>query len=168
MPGTTQSRLLVAAVLAIACAGEPTAPSPPELSGSWRGANAVAALEVRLSNVSVTFPCPAFGCSGQQTVERIRLEGTYRDLRTGEVVDLVTDTERRTDGLVDFTLYMRDDGRSQFEGITYATTRLVGWAVDAGTIEATLLTDYQKSSGGNSITWTTWSADSSALTLRRR
>jgi hypothetical protein len=70
--------------------------------------------------------------------------------------------------VVDFTLYMRDDGRSQFEGITYATTRLVGWAVDAIAIEATLLTDYRKSSGGNAISWTTWSADSSALTLRRR
>jgi hypothetical protein len=101
-------------------------------------------------------------------MEQIRLEGTYRNLTTGESIDLVSDTQRRTDGLVVFTLFMRDDGRSQVEGITYATTRLVGQVANATTIEATLLTDYQRSSGGNSISWTTWTADSSALTLHRR
>lgn len=132
------------------------------------GVNAVAALEFRLDNVTVSYPCPAFGCSGTQTTEQIRLQGTYRNVRSGETIDLTADTQRRFDGLVNFTLYVRVDGLSQAAGITYATTRLVGRAVDDGTIEATLLTDYQRSSGGSSISWTTWSADSSAVTLRRR
>jgi hypothetical protein len=118
--------------------------------------------------VLVSYPCPAFGCSGQYTVEKVLLQGTYKNLQTGEAVPLATDTERRTDGLLLFTLYMRDDGLSPLDRITYATRRLVGQATDAGTIEATLFTDYQRSSGGSSISWTTWSADSSVLTLRRR
>jgi hypothetical protein len=156
-------------LLAIACSRDPiTAPHLPDLSGTWAGANAVVALDINLSNGSVTYPCPPFGCTGQQTMEQIRLVGTYRNQTTGETIDLVSDTQRRTDGLVVFTLFMRDDGRSQVEGITYATTRLVGQATDATTIEATLVTDYQRSSGGSSISWTTWSGDSSAVTLRRR
>ena len=67
-----------------------------------------------------------------------------------------------------FTLFVRDDGLSQAGGVTYATTRLVGQVTNATTIEATLVTDYARSSGGNSISWTTWTGDSTTLTLYRR
>jgi len=168
MAGNAQPPHLLIALLAIACSGNPAAPDQLDLSGTWAGANAVAVLDFRLSNRSVTSPCPPFGCTGQQTIAQISLEGTYRNLTTGESIDLVSDTQRRTDGLVVFTLFIRDDGRSQFEGITYATTRLVGQAANATTIEAYLVTDYQRSSGGNSISWTTWTGDSTTLTLHRR
>jgi hypothetical protein len=158
----------VLAIFAIACSGNPAAPRQLDLSGAWAGANAVAVIDIRLSNASVTSACPQFGCTGQQTMEQIRLEGTYADLRTGESIPLVSDTQRRTDGLVVFTLFVRDDGLSQAVGVTYATTRLVGQVANDTTIKAMLVTDYQRSSGGNSITWTTWTGDSTALTLYRR
>ena len=150
------------AILAIACSGDPAAPRPLDLTGAWSGANSVVILDLRLSNATVTYPCALFGCTGQQTMEQIRLEGTYGDLRTGESIDLVSDTQRRTDGLLVFTLFGRDDG------VTYTTTRLVGQVANTTTIEATLVTDYARSSGGNSITWTTWTGDSTTLTLYRR
>ena len=100
MPSIARPQHLLMAILAIACSEHPTAPDLPDLSGTWAGANAVAVLDVRLSNVSVTYPCPPFGCSGQQTVQQIRLDGRYGNLRTGESIDLVSDTQRRTDGLV--------------------------------------------------------------------
>jgi len=156
------------AILAIACSGNPAAPRQLDLSGTWAGANSVVVLDVRLSNATVTYQCALFSCSGQQTMEQIRLEGTYGNLRTGESIDLVSDTQRRTDGLMAFTLFVRDDGLSQADGVTYATTRLVGQVANATTIEATLVTDYARSSGGNSITWTTWTEDSTTLTLYRR
>ena len=150
------------AILAIACSGNPAAPRQLDLTGAWSGANSVVVLDLRLSNATVTYPCALFGCTGQQTMEQIRLEGTYGDLRTGESIDLVSDTQRRTDGLLVFTLFGRDDG------VTYTTTRLVGQVANTTTIEATLVTDYARSSGGNSITWTTWTGDSTTLTLYRR
>jgi len=169
MPGNARPERLLVAILALACSEQhPAAPDQLDLSGTWAGANSVATIDVRLSNVFVTYPCGLFSCTGQQTVEQIRLQGTYGNLRTGESIDLVSDTQRRTDGLVVFTLFMRDDGLSQTEGVTYATTRLVGQAVNDTTIDATLVTDYQRSSGGSSISWTTWSGDSSTLTLYRR
>jgi len=155
-------------ILAIACRGNPAAPRQLDLTGEWFGANSIVVLDLRLSNATVTYPCPLFGCTGQQTMEQIRLEGTYRDPRTGESIDLVSDTQRRTDGLLAFTLFVRDDGLSQAAGVTYATTRLVGQVVNATTIDAALVTDYARSSGGNSITWTTWTQDSTTLTLYRR
>jgi hypothetical protein len=150
------------AILAIACSENPAAPNLPDLSGAWSGANSVVALDVRLSNATVTSPCGMFGCTGQQTTEQIRLEGTYGDLITGESIALLTDTQRRTDGLMAFTLFGRDDG------VTYTTTRLVGQVANATTIDVMLVTDYARSSGGNSISWTTWSQDSTTLTLYRR
>ena len=155
-------------ILAIACSGNPAAPRQLDLTGEWSGANSIVVLDLRLSNATVTYPCALFGCTGQQTMEQIRLEGTYGDLRTGQSIDLVSDTQRRTDGLLAFTLFVRDDGLSQADGVTYATTRLVGQVANATTIDATLVTDYARSSGGNSITWTTWTQDSTTLTLYRR
>ena len=168
MPSNGQPPHLLMAMLAIACSGNLAAPRQLDLSGTWAGANAVAVLDIRLSNASVTYACPQFGCTGQQTMEQIKLEGTYRNLRTGESIDLASDTQRRTDGLVVFTLFMRDNGISPADTVTYATTRLVGQVANATTIEATLLTDYQRNSGGNSMTWTTWTGDSTALTLYRQ
>jgi len=168
MPSKAQCPHLLMAILAIACSGNPAAPRQLDLTGAWSGANSVVVLDLRLSNATVTYPCALFGCTGQQTMEQIRLEGTYGDLRTGESIDLVSDTQRRTDGLMAFTLFVRDDGLSQADGVTYATTRLVGQVANGTTIEATLVTDYARSSGGNSITWTTWTGDSTALTLYRR
>lgn len=168
MPSKAQCPHLLMAILAIACSGNPAAPRQLDLTGAWSGANSVVVLDLRLSNASVTYPCALFGCTGQQTMEQIRLEGTHGDLRTGESIDLVSDTQRRTDGLVAFTLFVRDDGLSQVDGVTYATTRLVGQVANATTIEAMLVTDYARSSGGNSITWTTWTGDSTTLTLYRR
>ena len=168
MPSKAQWPHLLMAILAIACSGNPAAPRQLDLTGAWSGANSVVVLDLRLSNATVTYPCALFGCTGQQTMEQIRLEGTYGDLRTGESIDLVSDTQRRTDGLVVFTLFVRDNGLSPADTVTYATTRLVGQVADATTIEATLVTDYARSSGGNSITWTTWTGDSTTLTLYRR
>ena len=168
MPSNAQPQHLLIAILAIACSGNPTAPPQLDLSGTWAGTNSVAILDVRLSNASVTYACAPFSCTGQQTMEQIKLEGTYRNLLTGESIDLVSDTQRRTDGLMAFTLFVRDDGLSQADGVTYATTRLVGQVANDTTMEATLLTDYARSSGGNSISWTTWTGDSTALTLHRR
>lgn len=168
MPSKFQWPHLLLAILAIACSENPAAPRPLDLTGAWSGANSVVALDVHLSNATVTYPCPPFGCSGQQTSEQIRLVGTYGDLRTGESIDLVSDTERRLDGLMVFILFVRDDGLSQTAGPTYTTRRLVGQVVDATTIEATLMTDFARSSGGNSISWTTWTADSTTLTLHRQ
>ena len=162
MPSKAQWPHLLVAILAIACGENPAAPRPLDLTGEWSGANSVVVLDLRLSNATVTYSCPLFGCDGQQTVERIRMEGTYGDLRTGESIDLASDTERRADGLLVFTLFGRDDG------VTYATTRLVGQVGNATTIEVTLVTDCARSSGGNSITWTTWTGDSTTLTLYRR
>ena len=162
MPSKAQWPHLLMAIIAIACSGNPAAPRQLDLTGAWSGANSVVVLDLRLSNATVTYPCALFGCTGQQTMEQIRLEGTYGDLRTGESIDLVSDTQRRTDGLLVFTLFGRDDG------VTYTTTRLVGQVANATTIEATLVTDYARSSGGNSITWTTWTGDSTTLTLYRR
>ena len=162
MPSKAQWPHLFMAILAIACSENPAAPRPLDLTGTWSGANSVVALDLRLSNATVTYSCPLFGCSGQQTMEQIKLEGTYRDLRTGESIDLWSATERRADGLMAFALFGRDDG------VTYASTRLVGQVANETTIEATLVTDYARSSGGNSITWTTWTADSTTLTLYRR
>jgi hypothetical protein len=162
MPSKAQCPHLLMAILAIACSRNPAAPRQLDLTGAWSGANSVVVLDLRLSNATVTYPCALFGCTGQQTMEQIRLEGTYGDLRTGESIDLVSDTQRRTDGLLVFTLFGRDDG------VTYTTTRLVGQVANATTIEATLVTDYARSSGGNSITWTTWTGDSTTLTLYRR
>jgi hypothetical protein len=168
MPSKAQWPHLLMAILAIACSGDPAAPQPLDLTGAWSGANSVAALDLRFSNATVTYPCALFGCTGQQTMEQIRLEGTYGDLRTGESIDLVSDTQRRADGLVVFTLFVRDDGLSPADTVTYATTRLVGQVANVTTIEATLVTDYARSSGGSSITWTTWTGDSTTLTLYRR
>jgi hypothetical protein len=168
MPSKAQWPHLLMAILAIACSGDPAAPQPLDLTGAWSGANSVAALDLRFSNATVTYPCALFGCTGQQTMEQIRLEGTYGDLRTGESIDLVSDTQRRADGLVVFTLFVRDDGLSPADTVTYATTRLVGQVANVTTIEATLVTDYARSSGGSSITWTTWTGDSTTLTLHRR
>ena len=97
----------------------------------------------------------------------INLHGTYTDLRTDEVIDVVTYTQRRADGGVYLELFMREEG-SYATSVTYATTRFVGRAENDSTIQGTLLTEYQQSSGGSSISWTTWSADSSTITLRRR
>ena len=168
MPSKTQWPHLLVAILAIACSGNPAAPRALDLTGAWSGANSVVALDLRLSNATATYPCALFGCTGQQTMEQIRLEGTYGNLRAGESTDLVSDTQRRPDGLMAFTLFVRDDGLSQADGVTYATTRLVGQVANATTIAATLVTDYARSSGGNSITWTTWSGDSTTLMLYRR
>jgi hypothetical protein len=168
MPSKAQWPHLLVAILAIACSDNPAAPGPLDLTGEWSGANSVVALDLRLSNATLTQSCPLFGCDGYHTVERIRMAGTYGDMRTGESIDLASDTERRADGLMVFTLFVRDDGLSQAEGVTYATTRLVGQVVNATTIEATLVTDCARSSGGSSITWTTWSQDSTTLTLYRR
>ena len=168
MPSKAQWPRLLMAILAIACSENPAAPRPLDLTGAWSGANSVVVLDLHLSNATVTYPCAEFGCTGQQTTEQIKLEGTYRDPRTDESIDLVSDTQRRTDGLLVFTLFVRDDGRSQVEGITYATTRLVGQVANDTTINAYLVTDYMRSSGGNSISWTTWTGDSTALTLHRR
>jgi hypothetical protein len=165
---TLSPRLLVVALLAVACAEPAAAPRALDLSGLWVGANDVAALELRLDNATFTAPCPNFGCSGSYVVEQIKLQGTYRNLRSGESIELSSETQRRPDGIVSFTLYMKDNGVSPLDTITYATTRLVGQAVDASTIDARLLTDYQRSSGGSSVSWTTWTADISTLTLRRR
>lgn len=159
---------LLMAILAIACSENPAAPQPLDLTGAWSGANSVVALDLRLSNATVTYPCALFGCTGLQTMEQIRLEGTYGDLRTGESIDLASDTQRRTDGLIVFTLFGRDDGLGPADTVTYATTRLVGQVANATTIEAYLVTDYARSSGGSSITWTTWTGDSTTLTLYRR
>lgn len=93
---------------------------------------------------------------------KVKLEGTYRDVRTGESLDLTSCTQLRTDGLIGFDLFLRDDGE------TYAKTRLVGRVATATTIDASLFTEYQRSSGGDTITWTTWTADSATLVLRRR
>ena len=88
-------------LLLVACTGN-EATGPPDLTGSWTGANTVAALDVRLSNVVRVFPCGiTFGCSGSVTVAMIRLEGAL-------------------------------------DTVTYVTTRLVGRAVDDGTIAAAL------------------------------
>ena len=168
MPSKAQPLHLLMAILAIACSGNPAAPRQLDLTGAWSGANSVVILDLRLSNATVTYPCALFGCTGQQTMEQIRLEGTYGNLRTGESIDLVSDTQRRTDGLVVFTLFARDDGLGPTDTVTYATTRLVGQVANATTIEATLVTDYARSSGGNSISWTTWTGDSTTLTLYRR
>lgn len=168
MPSKAGLRHLLTAIVVVACAENPAAPQPLDLTGAWSGANSVVALELRLSNATVTYPCGLFGCTGQQTMEQIRLEGTYEDLRTGESIDVVSDTQRRTDGLMAFTLFARDNGLSPADTVTYATTRLVGQVANATTIEATLVTDYARSSGGNSITWTIWTGDSTTLTLYRR
>jgi hypothetical protein len=168
MPSKAQCPHILIATLVIACSGNPAAPRRLDLTGGWSGANSVVVLDLRLSNATVTYPCAPFGCTGQQTMEQIKLEGSYRDLRTGESIDLVSDTERRADGLLAFTLFVRDNGLSQADGVTYATTRLVGQVANDTTIEATLLTDYARSSGGNSISWTTWTQDSSELTLHRQ
>jgi hypothetical protein len=168
MPGKIQCAQLLMASLAIACGESPAAPQQVDLTGAWAGGNSVVALDLRLSNAIVTSACPAFGCTGQQTTEQVRLVGSYADLRNGESVDLATDTERRADGLLVFILFVRDDGLGPLNGVTYATRRLVGQVVDANTIEATLMTDYARSSGGNSISWTTWTQDSTTLTLNRR
>ena len=169
MPSNWQWPHLLIAMLAIACTGNPAAPRQlDDFTGTWAGANAVASLDFHLSNASVTYPCPQFGCTGQQTMEQIRLEGTYGNLRTGESINLVSDTQRRTDGLMVFTLFVRDNGLGPADTVTYATTRLVGQAANATTINAYIVTDYQRSSGGSSISWTTWTGDSSALTLHRR
>ncbi len=168
MPSKTQWPHLLVAIFAIACSENPAAPGPLDLTGEWSGANSDVAFDLRLSNVTVTQSCPLFGCDGYRTVERVRMEGTYGDLRTGESIDLASDTERRADGLMVFTLFVRDDGLSQADGVTYATTRLVGQVANATTIEATLVTDYARSSGGSSITWTTWTDDSVTLTLYRQ
>ena len=162
MPSKAQWPHLIVAILAIACSENPAAPRPLDLTGAWSGANSVVALDLRLSNATVTQSCPLFGCSGQQTVERIRMEGTYRDLRTGESIDLGGDTERRADGLMVFTLFAWDDG------VTYAATRLVGQVTNDTTVDATLVTDCARSSGGNSVSWTTWTGDSTTLTLYRQ
>ena len=168
MPRKTQYRHLLVATLAIACAENPAAPRAPDLTGTWSGANSVVALDLRLSNATVTYACPLFGCTGEQTTEQIRMTGSYADLRTGESIDLAGDTERRADGLLVFTLFVRDDGLGPANGVTYTTRRLVGQVVDANTIAATVMTDYARSSGGNSISWTTWTQDSTTLTLYRR
>jgi hypothetical protein len=157
----------IIAMLAIACGGNPAAPRPLDLTGFWSGANAAVAIDGHLFNATVSYPCPSYGCTGETTVEQVRLEGTYRNVRTGESIDLISETERRSDGLLAFALFMREDRVSQAD-VTYATTRLVGHVVDATTIEATLVTDYARSTGVSSNTWTTWSGDSSAVTLHRR
>ena len=169
MPSNRHPLHLLMAMLAIACSGNSTAPRQlDDFSGNWAGANSVVVLDLRLSNATVTYPCGLFGCTGEQTMEQIRLEGTYGNLRTGESINLVSDTQRRTDGLVVFTLFARDNGLGPTDTVTYATTRLVGQAANPTTIDAYIVTDYQRSSGGNSISWTTWTGDSSALTLHRR
>lgn len=160
--------LIPMAMLAVACSENPVASAPLDLTGTWSGSNSAVALELTLSNEIVSYPCGIYGCTGRQTGEQIKLQGTYVDLRAGESVDVVSQAARLTHGRVDFTLFVRDDGLSAVDGGTDATTRLVGNVVDAATIEALLVTDYVKSSGGNSIRWTTWSADSSSVTLHRR
>jgi hypothetical protein len=168
MPSKAQWPRLLIAILVIACTENPAGPQPLDLTGAWYGANSAVTLDLRLSNATLTYPCGMFGCSGMQTMEQIRLEGTYKNLRTGESIDLVSDTQRRADGLVVFTLFGRDDGGSPGDTVTYATTRLVGQVVDETAIEAYVVTDYARSSGGISNTWTTWTADSTTLTLYRR
>lgn len=160
--------LILMAMLAIGCSENPVASPEFDLAGAWSGSNSAVALELTLSNAIVSYPCGIYGCTGRQTGEHIKLQGTYVDLRAGESVDVVSEAARLTDGRVDFTLFVRDDGLSAVDGGTDATTRLVGNVADATTIEALLVTDYAKSSGGNSIRWTTWSADSSRITLHRR
>ena len=168
MPSKVLWSHLLMAILAIGCSENPAAPQPLDLTGAWSGANSDVALDVRLSNATTTHPCPMFGCIGLQTMEQIKLEGTYRDLRTGESIDLGSDTERRADGLMVFTLFVRDNGLSPADTVTYTTARLVGQVANATTIEAYIVTDCARSSGGNSITWTTWTGDSTTLTLYRR
>ena len=168
MPSKVHWPLLLIAILVIACGENPAAPQPLDLTGAWSGANSDVALEVRLSNATITYPCPMFGCVGLQTMEQIKLEGTYKDLLTGESIDLGSDTERRADGLMVFTLFGWDNGLSPADTVMYATTRLVGQVANATTIEAYIVTDYARSSGGSSITWTTWTGDSTTLTLYRR
>ena len=169
MSNRLRSRHLAIALLAFGCERASTSPAPfPDASGAWFGANDVVALDVRLVNAVVTYPCAPFGCSGEQTMQQITLAGSYTDLGTGEVFDLASDTQRRRDGLVFFTLLSGDDSIDQVHGGTYWTRNLSGRIVDTQTIEATIFTDYQRSSGGSSISWTTWSADSSAITLHRR
>jgi hypothetical protein len=167
MPSKAQWPHLLLTILVTACSENPAASREFDLTGAWYGANSVAVLDLHLSNATVMYPCSLL-CTGQQTMQQVRLEGKYRDQRTGESIDLVSDTQRRTDGLVDFRLFLRDDGVSQVDGGTYATTRLVGQVANANTIEATLMTEYARSSGGNSITWTTWTGDSTTITLHRR
>ena len=170
----SKSRSLPIAVLMVlvaACGGEgsPTAPLP-DLGGVWTGANAVAAVDVTLSNISKGAYCAELMifCSGHDDTEYVRLRGTYRHVPSGEVIELVSYAQRRRDRLVAFDLFQRDDFATEPERPTYAKTRLVGQLTDEGTIEATIFTEYQQSSGGSSVTWTTWSADSSAIALHRR
>ena len=156
-------------LLLVACGGNNPA-APPDSSGGWRGANATAELDVLLTNVTRIVPCGfmEFGCSGSHASEFVQVEGTYRDLRTGESAVLASDIERRYDGLLVFGLLTRDNGISALDTVTYATTSFTGRRVDNSTIRGAIWTDYQRSSGGPSVSWTTWRADSSAITLRRK
>ena len=165
----TRSLFTLLAALALACEREPT-DTVPDLSGSWTGRNSVAALDLQMSNGSASHSCAPFefGCNGPQMIEVIRASGTFTDLRTGAAYSFSDQTQRRRDGLVLFIVYAHDDFSGPQNVATYSKTLLVGRTVDATTIDATLHTEYMRSSGGNSISWTTWSADSSRLTLRRR
>ena len=165
---TSLLNLAAVAFIAAACrlgSDDVAGPRELDLSGDWYGANAVAALDVHLSNGSVSGYCNF--CSGNNSMRTINLDGTYTDLRTDEVIDLDTYTERRADGGVYFDLFGRQEG-NYATGITYATVRLIGQAYGDSTIHATLQTDYQQSAGGSTVTWTTWSAEIYTITLRRR
>ena len=156
-------------LLLVACGGNNPA-APPDSSGGWRGANATAELDVLLTNVRRVVSCDPFqlGCSGSQAIESVQVEGTYRDLRTGESAVLASYIERRWDGLLVFGLFTRDNGVSALDTVTYASTSFTGRRVDNSTIQGAIWTDYRRSSGGPSVSWTTWRADSSAITLRRK
>ena len=154
----TRWALGAALALAVACERDPTGPGPSSLPGHWVGSNAVAALDVRLSNVG-SAQCN-YGGVGEATPQ-VKLEGTYQDLRTGETIDVTDCMGRRRDAEVIFVVFRRDDG------VTYATTNLVGQVTDATTIRATLYTNYAQTSDGGS-SWTTWTADSATLTLHRQ
>jgi len=148
-----------ALTLSVACEGDPAAPALRKITGHWAGGNGVVGLDVRLSNVGGA-ECN-YGVLANEAPPQVKLQGTYQDLRTGETIDVTDCMTRRRDAEVIFVVLRRDDG------VTYATTNLVGQVTDATTIRATLYTNYAQTLDGGS-SYTTWTADSSTLTLRRR
>ena len=139
---------------------DPSGPkSPPDVLGTWTGANAVVALELRLSNRN-------YGglCFPERLGYPINVRGTYRDLKSGKSVDICTYTQL-SEGYLYFPLFLNDVVVSPSDTVTYVQTTFDATVVDSTTIRAMLRNEYNVEVSPGS--WTGVFGDSSAIVLRK-
>ena len=166
-----------AALLAVivACEGEPFVPEqqpvtpvsrgPVLQSGTWTGANNVAEVDFRVKYFDVSNNCVGVWAS-QYPPPPHEVTGTYRDQVTGKSVAVCSFTMRGLpDGRVLFYLDLKGLGVSTSKDLQYVRTGFLGRIVDADIIEGMLFPEYNRDWGGGS--WSAWTGDSSAITLRR-